>query len=88
MSTEDSAELLRKRFDCERPAFKFAGFLLLSLAIRESPLECWVTGVLRIFRESKVRCLRTREDGTIFQITMGVNTTELIVWDRGRPARK
>ena len=41
--------------------------------------------MLRIFRESKVRCLGTREDGTIFQITMGVNTDQMIVWDRGRP---
>jgi hypothetical protein len=31
--------------------------------------------------------VRTREDGTIFQITMGVNTAQVIVWDRGRPAR-
>ena len=47
-----------------------------------------MTGVLRIFRESEVRCLGTREDGTIFQITMGVNTAQVTVWDRGPHARK
>jgi len=30
---------------------------------------------------------RTREDGTIFQMRVGVNTAQVIVWDRGRPAR-
>ena len=28
---------------------------------------------------------RTREDGTIFQMRVGVNTAQVIVWDRGRP---
>ena len=50
-------------------------------------MECCVAGVLRIFRESKVRFLRTREDGTIFQITMGVNTAQVTVWNRGPRAR-
>ena len=30
---------------------------------------------------------RTREDGTIFQMRVGVNTAQVIVWERGRPAR-